>query len=284
MQYAEYCIAQVPGNRGQKGSVISESNHSSVLSYLNDGVRGTKTYQEHPMLLVRDLLARQQKHVIPTNQRLHNMHQNMKIEQAKLANQPVTFAVSDLKLAASKLNHVGYLSYKSQQARRHMYALKQIIDPVTNEIRLNVHSTRRPEAPPRTLKLDIFSRCPCAYRVAEQDMCVREIVEKGGFGAELFEERHFQRQYVSGSINGWVAPPKEKLNEILGFSPEHIEIERSISSRKQILQTDMNIQMFNPFLEGNADDPVPFDYLPERGVSTNPFTGKEVENVLHSVM
>ena len=33
--YAEYCIAQLPGNRGRKGSAISESNHSSVLSYLN---------------------------------------------------------------------------------------------------------------------------------------------------------------------------------------------------------------------------------------------------------
>ena len=61
MQYAEYCISQVPGNRGRKGSAISESNHSSVLIYLNDGVKGTNTYQEHPMILVCDLLARQQK-------------------------------------------------------------------------------------------------------------------------------------------------------------------------------------------------------------------------------
>ena len=110
------CIAQSPGNCGRKGSAILESNHSSVLCYLNDGVKVTKIYQEPPMLLVRDLLGRQQKHVILTNQRLFNMHQNMKIEQAKLAKQPFTFAVSDLKLAVSKLNHVAYLSYKSKQA------------------------------------------------------------------------------------------------------------------------------------------------------------------------
>ena len=115
-------------------------------------------------------------------------------------------------------------------------------------------------------------------------MCIHEIVAKGGFRAELFEERHFERKFVSGSINGWVAPPKDKLNKIIGYSPEHIEIEWSLSSAKQILQTNMNIQMLNPFVEGNADDPLPLDYLPERGVSTNPFTGKEVENVLHSVM
>ena len=277
MQYAEYCIAQVPGNRGQKGSAISESNHSSVLCYLNDGVRVTNTYQEHPMLLVRDLLARQQKHVILTNQRLHNMHQNMKIEQAKLAKQPFTFAVSDLKLAASKLNHVAYLSYKSEQARCHLYCLKPSIDPVTKETMLNVHSTRYPEAPPRSLKSNLFSRCPCEYRVAQQDMCVHEILAKGGFRAELFEERHFERKFVSGSINGWVAPPKDKLNQIIGYSPEHIEIERSLTSTNQILQTNTSIEMLNPFVEGNADDPLPLDYLPEQGVSTNPFTRKEVK-------
>ena len=59
IHYAEYCIAQLPGNRGRKGSATSESNHSSVLSYLNDGVKGTNIYQEHPMLLIRDLLSRQ---------------------------------------------------------------------------------------------------------------------------------------------------------------------------------------------------------------------------------
>ena len=93
IHYAEYCIAQLPGNRGRKGSATSESNHSSVLSYLNDGVKGTNTYQEHPMLLVRDLLSRQQKHVILTNKRIYGMHRHMKIEQAKLKKQPVTFGV-----------------------------------------------------------------------------------------------------------------------------------------------------------------------------------------------
>ena len=52
IHYAEFCIAEIPGNRGRKGSAISESNHSSVLSYLNDGVKGTNRYQEHPILLV----------------------------------------------------------------------------------------------------------------------------------------------------------------------------------------------------------------------------------------
>ena len=50
--YAEFKIAEIPGNRGQKGSPIAEANNSSVLSYLNDGVKGTNRYQEHPIKLV----------------------------------------------------------------------------------------------------------------------------------------------------------------------------------------------------------------------------------------
>ena len=103
--YAEFSIAEIPGNHGRKGSPISKSNHSSVLGYLNDSVKGINRYQEHPILLVRDLLTRQQTHFLLTNQRLHNSLQRMKLEQAKLQNQPDTYSVNDLRLAASKLNH-----------------------------------------------------------------------------------------------------------------------------------------------------------------------------------
>lgn len=115
-------------------------------------------------------------------------------------------------------------------------------------------------------------------------MCLDKIVEKGGLREKLFEEHHFQRKSVGGSINGWVAPPKEKLNEIVGFSPENIEIEHSIHSRKEMLQIDMNIPMFNPCSEGSADDPLPLDYFPEQSVVTNPFIRNELENVLRGVM
>ena len=92
------------------------------------------------MLLVCDLLSQQQKHVILTNQRLRGMHQHMKIRQAKLAKQPVTFGVSDLKVAASILNHGYYLRYKSQQARCYLYALNRIVHPLTSKVLLTVQS------------------------------------------------------------------------------------------------------------------------------------------------
>ena len=125
IHYAEFCITEIPGNRGRKGSPISESNHSSVLSYLNDGVKGTNTYQEHPILLVSDLLTRQQTHVLLTNVRLHNSVQHMRLEQVRLKNQPDTIFIKDLRLAASKLNHESYLRYKSRLARSPLYLIKQ---------------------------------------------------------------------------------------------------------------------------------------------------------------
>ena len=282
--YAEYCIAQLPGNRGRKGSATSESNHSSVLSYLNDGVKGTNRYEEHPMLLIRDLLSRQQKHVSLTNKRLFGMHQHMRIEQAKLKNQPNTFSVSDLMVAASWLNHEYYRRYKSQQARCGLYTRTQIVHPITAKVQLKIQSVRHPEAPPRVLDSEISSRCPCPYRLAELDMCVHEILAKGGFVKELHLEMHLERQFVSGSINGWVEPKEKILNDIIGYSPEIIRLNPPLPSEEEILEKDTNIPMFNPFSEGSADDPLPVDYLPERNVSTTPFTKKEIENVLHGVL
>ena len=114
--YAEFKISEIPGNRGRKGSPIAEANNSSVLSYLNDGVKGANRYQEHRMKLAQDLLTCQETHVILTNQRLYNMYQHVHLEQAKLKHQPETYAIMDLRLDASKLNHVAYLRYKSRQA------------------------------------------------------------------------------------------------------------------------------------------------------------------------
>ena len=72
--------------------------------------------------------------------------------------------------------------------------------------------------------MDVNSRCNCKDIIAEQDMCVHEMVVKGGFVPQLFVERHFQRTCVSGSLNGWIPPPKEKLDEIIGFCPEVLEV------------------------------------------------------------
>ena len=58
--YAQYILDMIPGTRGKHGSSASESNHSSVLVYLNDGDKYINTHCEQPITLVKDLFKRQQ--------------------------------------------------------------------------------------------------------------------------------------------------------------------------------------------------------------------------------
>jgi len=78
------------------------------MSYLKGDRIGINGYREHSMLLIRDLLKRQEKHVILTNIKLFKMEQYMKIERAKLKLEPDIDVIKDLRKAAMKLNHVAY--------------------------------------------------------------------------------------------------------------------------------------------------------------------------------
>ena len=73
--FANYCLSELPGNRGRLGSVASESNHSSVLNHLNDGNSKINSYMESPLVVIRDLMKRQQKHILLTNKLLFSMKQ-----------------------------------------------------------------------------------------------------------------------------------------------------------------------------------------------------------------
>ena len=183
--------------------------------------------------------------------------------------------MNDLRLASSKINHEAYLRYKLSQSRSPDYFVQKHVDTTTNEVIMCVQSQRHPDAPPRKFSMEVNSRCNCNERIAEQDMCVHEIVVKGGFLPQLFEERHFQRKHVSGSLNGWIAPPKEKVDEIIGLCPEVIEVTSNIP----IIQASNELNdalVFNPFSKKESGVAIPLDYLPERRATTNPFTKKEV--------
>ena len=67
--YALYLIRKLPGNRGRRGAVVSEINHSSVCSTIYAG-KEKKKYMEHPHVLIRDLFVRQQNHNNETNKLL----------------------------------------------------------------------------------------------------------------------------------------------------------------------------------------------------------------------
>jgi len=80
------------------------------------------------MLLIRDLLKRQEKHIILTNIKLFKMGQHMKIERAKLKLEPYNNVIKDLRKAAMKLNHVSYEGYKQNQLRISKYSVTRIQD------------------------------------------------------------------------------------------------------------------------------------------------------------
>ena len=64
--YTLFCLENIPCNRRKRGNTAPEANHSSVLVYLNNGFKSSNAYQEHPTLLIQDLLKRQRCHVITT--------------------------------------------------------------------------------------------------------------------------------------------------------------------------------------------------------------------------
>ena len=83
------------------------------------------------MLLICDLLKRQEKHVILTNIELFKMEHHMKIERAKLESEPDIDVIKDLRKAAKKLNHVAYKRYNLSQSRISEYSVTRIVDLLT---------------------------------------------------------------------------------------------------------------------------------------------------------
>ncbi|KAL7524268.1 hypothetical protein ACHAXR_000497, partial [Thalassiosira sp. AJA248-18] len=202
--YSQYCLDKIPGNRGRHGNQISESNHSSVLVFVNDGNSKGNTFCEHPIILIRQLLKRQKKHVNTCNGRLFGETSKLITERFKLQQKPSTAANIDLITAASSLNLTEYEKYKGYLRRANEdYTMTCTIDESTGATLRKVSSTRSPDAPPRIF-LSEQDRCDCVERIKDLGMCLHEIKAKGGFRPELFQERHFHRPCVSGSLCGWV--------------------------------------------------------------------------------
>ena len=179
-QYSNHCLQRVLGNLGQRGSVISKINHSSVLFTLNMEKSKTNKYCESPMVACRDLMKRQQKMIVMTNTRLFDMHLKMKIERAKLSREPDTAHVVNLRMAAKMLNATAYGRYKLRLQRVNEYECTKLQCKT-----VIVKSTRYPDAPPRIF--DSFKhRCTCNDRIAHLYMCTHEILAKDGFHPDFF--------------------------------------------------------------------------------------------------
>ena len=60
--------------------LLSSLNWLSEVVTLNDGNKFGNSFCEHPIVLIRELLKRQKKHVGMTNVRLFGMSQHMSVE------------------------------------------------------------------------------------------------------------------------------------------------------------------------------------------------------------
>ena len=224
--YASYCLAELPGSLGRHGNAISESNHSSVISYMNNGQKGGNGYCENLIVLIRDLLKRQKNHVNKTNSKLHGQLQKMKVERANLIGQPSTQQTQDLLTAANVLCLDSYEMYKAASNKTCNYCINtSYVDPATQQTCTAVCSTRYTDAPPRLFQ-SMNSRCGCSERVAYQGMCPHEILVYGGFDKSLFSPRHMLRELVAGSLEGWspnqISNPTTSLDDIIGFESENV--------------------------------------------------------------
>ena len=96
----------------------------------------------------RDLLKRQHKHVLVTNERLFSMHQkNDCRERAKFDIEPDTAAVKDIRQAAAHLSLVCFERYKKFQGRSTKYSSSVVVNSLNLTQTVSVQSLRHPDAP-----------------------------------------------------------------------------------------------------------------------------------------
>ena len=282
--YATYCIASIPGNRGLLGNANSEQNHSSALVFLNDGDKTKNGYCEHVVTLIRDLLHRERLKRDKTNQLLFGLNNKLRIERARLSQQNVqTDAVKSLIAAAEVLNFPTYERFKAQLLRAEKYLVKtSVTDPLTGEQIIHISSSQYPEAPPRKFHSET-QRCVCRERLKEDDMCAHEIKLLGGFHPSCFKPCHMKRESVEGSLDGWEGPTTNIINELIGYDDsDHIT---SSPTHGDVHAIDAPISaghMEPNGLTGTPDDVVGpiFDVHAEKSDRCQPLPAESIRTVL----
>ena len=223
--YAQYCLDRIPGNRELHGSTASESNHSSVLTYLNDGNKSRNAYCESPVKLIRDLLKRQKIHTQSINNQLFGDTQKMKLELSRLNCLLHTAENQILRQAAASLCLSSYELFKTRLCGQCCkYQISIVQDDDGEILCYNVKSIEHQDAPSWKLCSTTSFRCNCRNRIAHQEMCVHEI-KVFGFKKSFFEPRHMLRECVSGSLGGWIAPDTTAIDDILQYENEPINDE-----------------------------------------------------------
>ena len=193
--YANYTLSRHKGTMGRNGSSISESNHSSVKTNLNDGDKFSNECCESPMTVVKDLILRETKHVNEWNQLLCN-------HRIKFDTEMLSYDVSThgaLKKAADALCLNSHLRFKDRLLR-----LPEHRCDVVNLNHSKVTSIKYVNAAQRNFHRESVNepfRCDdCKTSMSFMEQCEHSLVANGElFVLEKFGKQHMQRLRVEGS-------------------------------------------------------------------------------------
>ena len=193
--YASFVLSKKRSTRGKHGSSISESNHSSVLVWLNDGDKYGNKYTEEPHTLVKDLFLRQQLFINKWNQQLYN-------EWLQLQSEIKTFNDSIPQCLKQAIEHhclVSYLRFKIRASRLHEYSVENI-----TPTHKSIQSERYPTASPRNcFKVNgskYFVCNNCEGSIAYEEQCEHSLLSNNNnFVKSQFHIRHIRREKQEGS-------------------------------------------------------------------------------------
>lgn len=194
--YAAYILSRKRCTRGKHGSSLAESNHSSVLVYLNEGGRKVNDYLEKPHTLVKDLFQRQTVHINNWNTQFYS-------DKIKLTSELGTFSEATpnaLREALSCLCRLSYERFKSRFYRINEYSMQHV-----NENHRVITNTKYVNAKTRNCYLcpvyNYFKCNDCEASISYEEQCEHCILANDlKFIKHAFDKRHFRREVCSGTF------------------------------------------------------------------------------------
>jgi hypothetical protein len=188
IHFAEYSISKVMGSRMQKGSTVSEQNHSSMLSYVHSSLSKRSKHSPHSFL--RELLLRQRQMIDHLNKLLVSAHLRQTVLKSDLLNgSPV------LSSALGILNMPAYDLF----AKQCQLSLSFTVEEVLRDGAL-VHRVIGDQGA-KVYEFTRSNRCGCRIRISYMMQCCHEVAAYKVFDITCFDVCHTYRNQASFSYN-----------------------------------------------------------------------------------
>ena len=201
--YAKHMLDNTQGSIGRVGLSSSESNHSSVLCFLNDGVQGENKYCADPHILIQDLIARLDEHIKKYDRLLSNATNKLGIINHKLKgkNEIDNNHATNILIEASNfsISLKAYDMFKKEVDQSFFYTVSYGSHSTIIVSRIDS------DAPPRIFK-SIDEKCTCREFVSFMIQCRHKVCMKQCFDIQDFDIRHHFRDssavFISDETEG----------------------------------------------------------------------------------